>query len=244
MASRSIFNHHDRVDSMFTAALLLSLGLHAIALFVMSGLQDKPHKVVDTLSVQLQQQPKPPPAPEPPKPEPEKPREPPKKPLPPVKPQPIPIPRAEAPPPAPVRESEPPPPAVIAAAPRSSEPPPAFTAPPPPPPEPPKPKGPTDQEVDSARGNYGSLLSREFAKHKQYPRVAQMRGWQGTTRVELHIDANGNVISSIVSESSGFEVLDKQALEMVRKASPLPLPPETLRGREFAIIVPIAFRLE
>jgi protein TonB len=243
MASRSIFSHHDRVDSMFTAALLLSLGLHAIALFVMSGLQDKPHRVVDTLSVQLQQ-PKPPPAPEPPKPEPEKPREPPKKPLPPVKPQPIPISRAEAPPPAPVRESEPPPPAVIAAAPRSSEPPPAFTAPPPPPPEPPKPKGPTDQEVDSARGNYGSLLSREFAKHKQYPRVAQMRGWQGTTRVELRIDANGNVISSVVSESSGFEVLDKQALEMVRKASPLPLPPETLRGREFAIIVPIAFRLE
>jgi protein TonB len=98
--------------------------------------------------------------------------------------------------------------------------------------------------VDSALGNYGSLLSREFAKHKQYPRIAQMRGWQGTVRIELHIDANGNIISSIVSESSGFEVLDKQSLEMVRKASPLPLPPEALHGREFRIIVPIAFRLE
>ena len=87
-------------------------------------------------------------------------------------------------------------------------------------------------------------MSREFAKHKQYPRLAQMRGWQGTSKVELHIDANGNITSSAISESSGFEALDKQALEMVRKASPLPLPPEVLRGREFTIIVPVAFRLE
>lgn len=229
---------------MFTTALLLSLGLHAIALFIMSGLQDKPHKVVDMLSVQLQPPPKPLPPPEPPKPVPEKPKELPKKPLPLVKPQLMPLPRTETPPPAPVREAEPSPPAVIATAPKTIEPPPTFTAPPPPAPEPSKPKGPTDQEIDSARGNYGSLLSREFAKHKQYPRLAQMRGWQGTTRVELHIDVNGSVIASVVGESSGFEVLDKQALEMVHKASPLPLPPEVLRGREFTIIVPIAFRLE
>jgi periplasmic protein TonB len=246
MASRSISRHYDRVDPMFSMALLFSLGLHTVALFVMSGLQDKPHRVVDTLSVQLQQAPKPLPPPEPPKPEPEPPKPPAKKLPPPVRPQPIPPPPVESPTPVSVRQDTPPPPAVIAAAPKANEPPPTFTAPPapPPPPEPPKPKGPTDQEIDSARGNYGSLLSREFAKHKQYPRIAQMRGWQGIAKVELHIDANGNVISSTVSESSGFEVLDKQALEMVRKASPLPLPPENLRGREFTIIVPIAFRLE
>lgn len=94
------------------------------------------------------------------------------------------------------------------------------------------------------RSNYGSVLSREFAKHKQYPRIAQLRGWQGTVRLELKIDASGTVTSSTVAESSGFEILDKQALEMVRKASPLPQPPEALRGQEFTLIVPVSFKLE
>ncbi len=71
-----------------------------------------------------------------------------------------------------------------------------------------------------------------------------MRGWQGIVRVELQIDATGNVTSTTIAESSGFEILDKQALEMVRKASPLPLPPESLRGKEFTIVVPVSFKLE
>ena len=154
----------------------------------------------------------------------------------------MPPPRSEMIRPEPVHTTEPPP-QVITALPKTEEPPPTFVAPIPPP-EPPKPKVPPEQDLEIARGNYGNLLSREFAKHKQYPRLAQMRGWQGTSKVELHIDANGNITSSAISESSGFEVLDKQALEMVRKASPLPLPPEVLRGREFTIIVPVAFRLE
>jgi protein TonB len=154
------------------------------------------------------------------------------------------MPTETPPPPEPERVAETPP-QIMAAEPKpSAEAPPAFVVPEPPPEPPPRPKGPTDQDIDAAKGNYGSLLSREFSRHKQYPRMAQIRGWQGTTRVELHIDPNGTVTSSSVRESSGFEVLDKQALEMVRKASPLPLPPEVLRGREFTIVVPVAFRLE
>lgn len=247
MASSMSPHRHFDVDTLFTGTLLASLALHTFVLGVMPGWEIEPNKISDLLTVELQPPPppKPLPPPEPPKPEPEKPKEPPKKPIPLPKPVPLPqpLPRTETPPPEPVRPVEPPPPQVIAATPQPSETPPAFVAPAPPP-EPPKPKGPTDQEIDTAKGNYGSLLSREFAKHKQYPRLAQMRGWQGTTKVELHIDASGNVISSGISESSGFDILDKQALEMVRKASPLPLPPDTLRGREFVIIVPVAFRLE
>jgi protein TonB len=101
---------------------------------------------------------------------------------------------------------------------------------------------PPDLEV--IRSNYGSVLSREFAKYKQYPRVAQMRGWQGTSRVELQIDATGTVTAVNIVESSGFEVLDKQAIESVRKALPLPPIPAELRGKEFTIVVPMKFSLQ
>jgi protein TonB len=246
MASSMATDRHIHVDTLFAGALLASLALHTFVLVAMPGWEIKPNKISELLTVELQHSSPPMPLPptEPPKPAPEKPRETPKKLLSTPKPilAPQPLPRMETPLPEPVRPVEPTP-QVIAAAPKLGEPPPTFVAPVPLP-EPPKPKIPTDQDVDAAKGNYGSLLSREFAKHKQYPRIAQMRGWQGTTKVELHIDAVGNITSSSVSETSGFEVLDKQALEMVRKASPLPLPPETLRGREFAIIVPVVFRLE
>lgn len=119
---------------------------------------------------------------------------------------------------------------------------PAFTAPPPP--DPPKPTGPTQQDIDAAKNSYSSILQGAFAKHKKYPRLAQMRGWQGIVRVRLEMSAEGAVISSVVSESSGHEILDKQALEMVRKATPLPQPPEILRNQAFTILVPVAFRLE
>lgn len=110
--------------------------------------------------------------------------------------------------------------------------------------EPPKPLERSPAEIDNALGEYGGLLGRAIAKHKQYPKIAQMRSWQGEVKLDLKLDGNGKVLSATVSESSGYEALDKQALEMVRKASPFPIPPEALRNRPFNINVPVSFNLE
>jgi protein TonB len=229
-------------------ALALSILLHAVLVSFLHPFRFDAPAVKPPLEIELQQ-------PEPPPPEPIKP-EPPPKPEP--KPEPKPLPKKPLPEPPPVRVPEPtpatpvsetppppPPPEVITAAPKAAvEEPPAFIVPPPPP-EPPKHIGPTQQEIDAARGAYGSRLANEFAKHKQYPRIAQMRGWQGTVRVELLMNADGEITAPPrIVESSGFDVLDKQALEMARKALPLPHPPEVLRGRDITIIVPIPFILK
>ena len=138
--------------------------------------------------------------------------------------------------------SEPPPPAVITAAPKIDAPP--VIVVPVPPPEPPKKIEPNENDLSNARNQYGNTLGRAIAKYKSYPNIAQMRGWQGECLLDLKIDGNGNVISASVKESSGHESLDNQALEMVRKASPFPEPPEALRGRSFNITVPVSFKLE
>lgn len=133
---------------------------------------------------------------------------------------------------------------VIAAAPK------ADAAPSPMPPtavatlEPPKAAAPSQEDMDDARGRYGNTLWGAIGKHKQYPRIAQMRGWQGEAVVELLLDGNGKLKSKKIIQSSGFETLDKQALEMVEKAAPFPAPPEALRGSNFSIKVPIPFKLE
>ena len=232
------------LDDALIPAILISLGVHVAAAALLNPFQFDKEKISPPLEIVLQppkpEPPKPPqPKPEPPKPEPPKPQ--PKKTIPPPVRMPPPLPKEQAiaPPPS---VAPPPPPQVIAAAPEKVVEP-TFVAPQQQPQEPEKPREPPP-DIEADLGKYGSLLAREFAKHKQYPRIAQIRGWQGTVRIKLEVDTNGTVTSSTISESSGYEALDKQALEMVKKTSPLPSPPESLRGRPFTITVPVLFRLE
>jgi len=49
---------------------------------------------------------------------------------------------------------------------------------------------------------------------------------------------------SLVKASSGYEILDNQALDMVKKAKPLTPIPAALRGREFTVDIPVIFDLQ
>ena len=100
------------------------------------------------------------------------------------------------------------------------------------------------EQVTHSIESYSSLLANAIAKYKQYPKIAQMRGWQGTVIADLEIDGKGSVISVKIKKSSTYEVLDNEALEMIKKASPFPAPPDNLRGKNFNVLVPISFKLE
>lgn len=242
----STIQHSNISDSTLIWAIVCSIVVHSFLAITLPNFKLDPIKEKPTeLKIELVQ-PKPPEPvaevlPEPPKPiEPIKPKPEPKKPLPKkeLMPEPKPIEAAAEP-----VQAEPPPPPTVITATAEVETPPVITVPPPPP-EPPKNVGPTDDDINAALNQYGSTLGRAIAKHKQYPKIAAMRGWQGECLLDLKLDGNGKVLSSSVKESSGFEVLDNQALEMVRKASPFPAPPDVLRGRNFNIIVPVSFKLE
>jgi protein TonB len=91
---------------------------------------------------------------------------------------------------------------------------------------------------------YGSSVSRLLARYREYPRVALMRGWEGTVTMRLRVAPGGKLIDAKVEGSSGHQVLDAQALEMVKRVPELPPPPESLRDREFGVLVPVVFRLQ
>ena len=138
--------------------------------------------------------------------------------------------------------ASPPPTEVIAIASKPEAPPSPVPPAPIVPHDPPQPIAPPD--TSAARDSYGNTLWGAIGKHKQYPRIAQMRGWQGEAIVELQLDGNGKLKSKKIIQSSGYDALDKQALDMVEKAVPFPAPPEVLRGGSFSIKVPIPFKLE
>lgn len=94
-----------------------------------------------------------------------------------------------------------------------------------------------------ALAGYGHSVAGALAGYQRYPRIAQMRQWQGTTLLQLEIAADGRLLEGRVLSSSGHDVLDRQALDMLRAAQPLPPPPATLAGRPLVVNVPVVFRL-
>ena len=92
--------------------------------------------------------------------------------------------------------------------------------------------------------SYGQAISEALARYKVYPPVAQMQGWQGAVTMQLRVAPSGRLIDARVHASSGYEVLDRQALAMASKAERFPAPPEGLGEGEIAVLVPVVFRLE
>jgi protein TonB len=92
-------------------------------------------------------------------------------------------------------------------------------------------------------GQYRLALIGTARRHKLYPETARERGWEGRVGVELLVDADGVLTAATVRQSSGHAVLDREALEMLRRAATLTPVPPALKGREFRIEVPVLFEL-
>jgi protein TonB len=94
-----------------------------------------------------------------------------------------------------------------------------------------------------SRDQYRLQLIDEARRHKRYPPLARENNWQGDVLVAVVIGANGRPTVTLKG-SSGYEVLDRQALEMFRQAARAVAVPPALRGREFALDVRAVYGLE
>ena len=124
---------------------------------------------------------------------------------------------------------------IAVAAPRSAEPTPALPAATP---------HPTAQRASTeAIDSYRRQLTDLFAREHEYPRVAAMRGWEGEVRLRLRVARRGQLLGVRVDRSSGFEVLDQDALALLEGHGKLPPLPEALEVAEIEVVVPITYRL-
>jgi protein TonB len=106
--------------------------------------------------------------------------------------------------------------------------------------QPPQPAPPPES---LSRDQYRLQLIDEARRHKRYPPLARENNWQGDVRVDVAVSANGRPTVTLKG-SSGYEVLDRQALEMFAQAArSVPLPP-ALHGKEFTLEVRAIYGLE
>ena len=91
---------------------------------------------------------------------------------------------------------------------------------------------------------YRTLLAMSAKRFKRYPALARERGWEGTVEIALDFRRSLPGPGISLAESSGRQVLDEQALEMIRQAARVTEVPERLQGKDFRVLLPVQFSLE
>ncbi|MEN6622243.1 MAG: energy transducer TonB [Smithella sp.] len=103
--------------------------------------------------------------------------------------------------------------------------------------------GNSDSGKESARAKYlndhFAYIRNKILRNISYPDAARRMGWQGKVLLSFIIKANGSVKGFNIIQSSGFTVLDKDAIETVKDTAPFPKPPA-----EAQLVIPIIYRLE
>lgn len=98
------------------------------------------------------------------------------------------------------------------------------------------------EAVDGLRG-YRLAVAGQARRFKRYPAQALASGWEGSADVRLEVGGDGRAHGATLSRSSGHELLDRAALAMIDAGAERARVPESLRGRAFAIVLPVVFNL-
>jgi protein TonB len=93
--------------------------------------------------------------------------------------------------------------------------------------------------TEAGSNAYNALVFGHLQRFKRYPAAAH--GASGIVLVRFALNRTGEVISSEVSKSSGNGVLDHEALDILRRASPFPSFPAAKPGTQDTYIAPLNF---
>ncbi|TKB24114.1 energy transducer TonB [Desulfopila sp. IMCC35006] len=82
-------------------------------------------------------------------------------------------------------------------------------------------------------------IRRKVSSKLRYPSMARRQGWQGQVQVRFSILLSGEIDDLRVLSSSGYSLLDRQALQAVQLAAPFPAPSVVA-----SITLPVTFTLK
>lgn len=91
---------------------------------------------------------------------------------------------------------------------------------------------------------YEKHIALWIQKFKVYPDEARNQNMQGETVVRIRIDRQGNIIYRILERSTGYQQLDRAALDMISRANPVPaVPNDYPQGDLMEFLIPVTFNL-
>jgi protein TonB len=97
--------------------------------------------------------------------------------------------------------------------------------------------------TEDALRKFAAVVRKEIESQKRYPPAAQSSGVEGRARVKVTISKDGKLENAEIIESSGYEILDKAALQSVKDAAPFPPIPEAVKRNTIQMSIRLNFRL-
>ena len=99
-------------------------------------------------------------------------------------------------------------------------------------------------QKEAVLSDYILQIQSQIFRSLDYPRLAEEAGWQGTVKIKMYIDDNGNVRDVKIAESSGYASFDESVLSVARSLSPYPPFPLGVDAKGLWIDIPIVYKLD
>ncbi|MCK9909844.1 energy transducer TonB, partial [Microbacteriaceae bacterium K1510] len=106
------------------------------------------------------------------------------------------------------------------------------------------PKQGVSSKPSEAQVTWQKAVALHLNKHKRYPSEAREKGEEGVAVVWFSIDRSGKVVTGKLQKSCGSTMLDKEAVEVLSRASPFPRPPSDMTDVSFSFALPIRFQIK
>ncbi len=113
--------------------------------------------------------------------------------------------------------------------------------------EPPVAFYPPAQESEAAldpAARYSRVIQQRIMENVIYPQQARDAGFQGTTRLNIKLSYRGELLDAAVKKSSGYKLLDDNALAAAKSTAIYPPFPPAIPQEELWIEVPVSYQLE
>jgi len=100
------------------------------------------------------------------------------------------------------------------------------------------------QNIPAPVAGYVGLVQKRILEKLKYPESARQSGFQGTVKLNLRLSYNGELLGAAVKESSGYKVLDDNAVSAANSSVSYPPFPPSIKEKEIQIDVPVTFQLD
>ena len=91
---------------------------------------------------------------------------------------------------------------------------------------------------------YIQILTKRIHDNLNYPWAASQGQIEGVLKLSLNISPAGELLGAKVVQSSGFAVLDENALKTVKEVAPFPSFPSEIEQKELWVEIPIIYNLK
>ena len=101
------------------------------------------------------------------------------------------------------------------------------------------------EEVTAAvRVRYEQALAAWLDQHKYYPASLRRRGLEGEGVLRVRLARDGHVLTLETFSALPDPLLERVAMDWVRRADPFPAVPQEVAGTDYSVRFPVRFRLD